>query len=195
MSQTIYLEPNMVPASLRGSYAGKMFKACVCETMTIPMTAGLWDSGSRDTYTVVQFETGRTLEPMRNQAPWDWSRRDIEVKLEPGIAVIEHSISCGKDYGLTFYVHPDNATKLLPAPVELTEHETIVLNATRGYKSSYGGMDRYEMARRDHQYNAKTAFPTREQWETAKQALIGCGLLNKAGAITTKGRNALPSRY
>jgi hypothetical protein len=96
--------------------------------------------------------------------------------------------------GLTFYVHPDNATKLLPAPqAELTAFEKIVLSATASYKSSYAGMDRYEMARRDCRNG--TPFPTRDDWALAKQTLINLGLLNKAGAITPAGRNAIPSRY
>jgi hypothetical protein len=32
---------------------------------------------------------------------------------------------------------------------------------------------------------------SREQWEEAKASLISKGLLNKAGAITVNGRNAL----
>jgi hypothetical protein len=38
-----YLDVRMVPAQLRGDYTGKKFKAVVCESVTIPMTAGLWD--------------------------------------------------------------------------------------------------------------------------------------------------------
>lgn len=196
MHDTIYLEPNMVPAALRRGYDGKKFKANVCEQMTIPATAGLWEGGSRDKYSVVQIETGREIEPVNhNAAPWNSSRHDVTVKLEPGIAVVEHSISCGKDMGLTFYVHPDNAAKLLPAPsAELNEHEKLVLNATASFKSSYGGRDRYQMATDDLRY-ARKPYPSREQWEHAKQLLISKGLLNKAGAITPAGRNARPSRY
>jgi hypothetical protein len=38
------------------------------------------------------------------------------------------------------------------------------------------------------------SFPTREQWQAAKDSLISKGLLNKAGAVTPKGRNARPRR-
>ncbi len=195
--QTIHLDANMVPASLRGGYSGKMFKARVCESVTIPMDAGLWSGGSRETYRVVRLADGAEIEPLRDQSPWDRARRDISVTLEPGIAVICHSMFCGKDHGLTFYVHPSNAAQLLPAPsAELTDHEKIVLTATRSYKSSYGGKDRYEMAQGDYRYGDKAhLYPTRAQWDAAKQSLIGKGLLNKAGAITTAGKNAIPSRY
>jgi hypothetical protein len=192
---TVYLDIDQVPAQLRQGYAGRKFQAKVCEEVTIPMDAGLWSGGSRDTYRVVRFEDGATIEPMRNQAPWDKSRQDIPVKLAPGIAVIEHTIFCGKDLGLTFYVHPENARKLLPAPVELTALEKLVLEYTAHRKSSYMGRDRYQMAVEDARYgygeNREKLVPSRPEWDAAKQSLIARGFLNKAGAITTAGRNAI----
>lgn len=197
---TIHLDPNMVPATMRGSYNGKKFKAEVCTEMTIPADAGLWDGGSRDQYRAINLETGvDALAPGQNRAPWDRGREDRRIALAPGFAVVRHSYFCGKDMGLTFYVHPDNAAKLLPAPsAELTAFEKIVLSATASYKSSYGGMDRYQMALRDARYSngaEHMAFPSRAEWDDAKITLIGKGMLNKAGAITPAGRNAIPSRY
>ena len=193
---TIYLDPKMVPASLRGSYSGKAFKARVCETVTIPSYAGNWSGGSRDTYKAIDFETGNDVAVSDNvSAPWD-KRSDRTVTLSPRFCVVEHTIFCGKDLGLTFYVHPETAVKLLPAPAaELSETESLVLNATKSFKSSYGGKDRYQMAMDERRW-AKDAppFPSREQWEAAKQSLISKGLLNKAGAITVNGRNAIPSK-
>jgi hypothetical protein len=199
MTQTIYLEPNMVPAQLRGSYSGKTFKAKVCETVTIPASAGLWEGGSRDTYKAIDFETGNEVLVSSDAAPWDRSRAENTVTLSPRFCVVEHTIFCGKDMGLTFYVHPESAAKLLPVPAaDLSAYEKLVLIATRSLKSSYGGRDRYEMAQTE--YDCKqalngTVFPSRTQWDETKQSLISKGLLNKAGAITTAGRNAVPSRY
>lgn len=194
----VHLDSNMVPAHLRQSYNGKMFKAQVCESVTIPMTAGLWEGGSRDTYSVVRLADGATIEPInRNAAPWDGSRRETIIKLEPGIAVIEHSIFCGKDMGLRFYVHASDAAKLLPAPVELSAIERTILRATTSYKSSYQGRDRYDMAKDDAGWKTSTSygpavnFPSRDDWNTAKAGLIARGYLNKAGAITPAGRNAI----
>lgn len=193
---TIHLEPNQIPSQLKGSYTGKKFKARVCETMTIPSDAGLWSGGTRYTYQVIRLSDGAAINPVEhNASPWNPSRKDVEVRLEPGIAVVNHSMFCGKDMGLTFYVHPDNAAKFLPAPTQLTAFELIVLRATASYRSSYGGRDRYEMARDDHSYNNNMPFPSRDEWAIAKQTLINLGLLNRAGAITPAGRNAIPSRY
>jgi hypothetical protein len=192
---TIYLEPTQVPQHLRKGYAGKQFQAEVCETVSIPMTAGLWDGGSRDPYYGIDLASGAEYElPWDKAAPWGSSRRDATVTLQPGKAIVCHVIFCGKDHGLRFYVHPSDAAKLLPAPsAELTPYERFVLTATAGLKSSYMGKDRYQMARDDYACRKSLAgqqYPTRDQWDAAKQSLIGKGLLNRAGAITVAGRNA-----
>jgi hypothetical protein len=196
--QTIHLEPNQVPQALRRSYSGKKFKAKVCEQVTIPADAGLWSGGTRSTYRYVRLTDGETVPvPGQDAAPWD-NRKEHTVTLSPGYAVVEHSIFCGADMGLTFYVHPDNAAAMLPAPdTELTPLERFVLTATRSLKSSYGGRDRYQMACDD--YDCLRALsperaeraPSRATWDATKEMLIARGYLNKAGAITTKGRNAV----
>jgi hypothetical protein len=176
-----------------------MFKAIVTEKVTVPMTAGLWDGGTRETYRLVDLATGDEMPASDDFAPPDNSRKDREIVLKPGYAVIRHSVFCGKDTGLTFYVHPSNAAAMLPASVELPGFEKMVLEATCALKASYGGRDRYEMAKdnsRWEHYRAEygladgAAFPTRAQWDEAKASLIAKGLLNKAGAVTVKGRNA-----
>jgi hypothetical protein len=182
MTKAIHLEPNMVPTHLRGDYTGRKFRAVVCESVQIPADAGRWDGGSRDAYHVVALTDGtwRGLRP-----------RGCAVPLQPGYAIVCHSIAMGTDAGLTFYVHPANATAMLPAHVELTLIEEIVLRATCAYKASHGGRDRYQIASED---SAGDAFPTRDAWDRAKQTLAARGLLTKAGAITPAGRNAINGR-
>jgi hypothetical protein len=197
----IYLDAAMVPAQLRGGYSGKKFKAVVVTQVVIPSDAGLWSGGTRSTYSIVDLASGRTIGAPCHQeeSPWG-NRREFNLEVKPGFTVVEHSLFCGKDMGLTFYVHPDNAAKLLPAPApELSEHESIVLGATCSFKSSYNGQDRYTMAKTQAEYpwrrdDSTPQFPTREQWQVAKDSLISKGLLNKAGAVTPKGRNARPPR-
>jgi hypothetical protein len=187
---TIYLEGRDIPASLRGDYKGNKFSVVVCETVTIPMDAGLWSGGSRNSYCGVDMVTGeRSSVPFAHTSPWNGERKDIEVKLEPGKAVVESIMFQGKDLGLRIYLHPDNATKLLPVKSELTELEKIVLKATKSLKSSYGGKDRYEMTL-GYDQSMGREVPTRAQWEAAKQTLIASGHLDKRGAITVKGKNA-----
>lgn len=199
MPNAIHLEPAQVPQHLRGSYSGKQFKAIVSESVTIPAFAGVWDGGSRDTFQVIRLSDGKALDASDNMtAP---NNRDPKahrtIAIPPGFAFVRHSISCGQDSGLTFYVHPSDAATLLPAPAaELNAHERIVLIATRSFKSSYAGKDRYQMAADEVRWDSeakRAAFPTRPEWENAKAALIARGLLNKAGAITVAGKNAVGS--
>lgn len=192
---TIHLDRNMVPAELRGSYTGNSFKAVVTETVTIPAGAGMWQDGSRDTWFLVNLTTGARMSA-DDHAAFRTGGQEKTAKLEPDVAVVCHSIFCGKDTGLTFYVHPENARKLLPAPVELSDLDKLVLVATRNLKASYAGRDRYQMAEGEHHCRkvlGNTLYPSRPQWEATKQSLIGRGLLNKAGAITTAGKNAIQS--
>jgi hypothetical protein len=191
MKNTIYLEPKQVPSYLRGSYSGRQFKAVVAETVTIPADAGLWSGGTRATFRIVRLADGADARlSMEAAAPWDDRRVERVIPLRGGIAVIEHSMFCGKDMGLTIYVHPENAAALLPAPTAvLSELEAVVLEATASLKSSYAGKDRREMTNDNRRYSGKPLIG-RYEWEVAKQSLIGRGYLNKAGAITTAGRNA-----
>lgn len=226
----IHLESKDVPAYLRGSYTGKKFKAVITESFTIPASAGIWNGGSRDTYSFVELGSGRTVQsPYQQTAPWDQHSSEFSAQLPPEIALIEHTIFCGKDLGLTFYLHPDAVVKMLPPNnPELTETQKLVLNATASLKASYNGKDRYEnskpygamskeevaerltkvkelfalkgnvklqsgkmaTARITELENWSNFFPSRNQWESAKEELIAQGYLNKAGAITVKGRNA-----
>ena len=55
------------------------------------------------------------------------------------------------------------------------------------YLIGLGGID-HIMVGTDYPYDLG-------DWDAAKNALIARGMLNKAGAITTAGRNACPSAY
>ncbi|HEX6826120.1 MAG TPA: hypothetical protein VF077_07360 [Nitrospiraceae bacterium] len=194
----IYLDPAAVPQHLRGGYAGKKFKAIVGVDVIIPAQAGIWDGGSRDTYRLIHLATGNTVNASDQFShPGDSSRKNQHIKLEPGFAVVQHTTFRGDDFGLTFHIHPDNAAALLPPPAaDMPLAEKLVLAATASFKSSYGGRDRYDMARDSYapcwaDNNGKPAFPSRDEWQAAKLALAAKGLLNKAGAITPAGRNAV----
>lgn len=197
---TVHLDPAQVPAHLQriAGYSGRTFKARIVEQMTIPASAGLWDGGSRETYHAIRLADGASVPAADHAAaPWD-DRRENRVNLAPGFAVVERTMFQGRDLGLTFYLHPQDAAPMLPAPVMLDAVESVVLDYTASRKASYGGKDRYDMYRDDQSFsferNNKPIF-TRHQWDEAKARLIARGLLNKAGAITTAGRNARPSRF
>lgn len=62
----------------------------------------------------------------------------------------------------------------------------MVLAATRGLKSSYAGIKNY----RFHAARESTGI-TEPEWNQAKDACMAKGLLNRAGAISDDGRNAI----
>jgi hypothetical protein len=200
MLQTICLEPK-VPNHLRGGYTGRSFRAGVTERVEIPSTAGLWEGGSRDTYSLIRLADGASLSATPSGDPWNRSGGTI-VLLEPGIAVAKRTTFAGKDHGITFYVHPANAAAMLPAPApEMGPVERLVLAYICTRKSSYAGRNRFQQAAGD----IRDGWPERAagwprdsrrppnagEWEEAKQMLVEKGFLTKVGAVTPAGRNAL----
>lgn len=189
--KTVHLTAAQIPPALRNG--GKEYRAVVTESVTIPADAGLWSEGSRDSYSAVRLADGAHVPfPGQQAAPWDNSRTERRVTLQPGIAVVCASVFCGKHMPLTIYVHPTDAAPMLPGKVELNAIEALVLEYTITRKSSYNGKDRYQMAVDDMRWSSKPRVDRldRAAWDEAKAALIARGLLNKAGAVTTAGRNA-----
>jgi len=166
------------------AYRGRTFKLS-SSSHPIDVTS-YWGGGSRDYYVALNLTTGKTLPVPQNGTPFDGGPVAPDgVGVPPGYLIAEHTIFCGKDLGITFHVHPDTSTKFLPDPVELTDDGRIVLNLTSGLKNTYGGETdiRFREAQRDGM--------TRDRWDTAQARLIADKLLNRAGAITTAGRNAI----
>jgi len=180
MTQVIHLDPEQVPAQLARGYTGRKFKVRIAEAFTIPGHAGNWSGGSRQTYSIVRIADGSSLPGSDNSsAPWDESRKDRVIALEPGVAVVEHSIFNGKDMGLTFHINATDAAPMLPAPtLELGPKTSKVLNIIGGIKSAY----------RPDEY--RRCGLTDTDITSAKMLLTDLKYINKAGAITTKGRNA-----
>jgi hypothetical protein len=165
-------------------YTGKKFKV---EAFRGPMELrSSWDGGSRDYYVIVNLSNGKVKPIPENGSGFGSNNKIFKItKLPPNFVVVEKSIFVGKDMGITIYINQENISKMLPAPDDTTWEEKVVLVATRSLKSSYGGVKdyRFQAALRD------TGI-TKQEWDTAKENLIQKGMLNKAGAITDKGRNA-----
>lgn len=145
-----------------------------------------WDGGSKRDYVLYDLDTGKLIGVQSNHPFFEPNNPRDLIDPPESIAVVCHKIFCGKDMGLTLYIHPNRFTKLLPAPVELSDHERIVLKYTSGLKSSYAGISNYRFV----EANRNTGI-SHEQWESAKRLCIEKGLLNRAGAITPDGRNQI----
>lgn len=177
-----YLEKSQVPAHLRVGYAGNKFRAKACETVSIPADAGLWSGGSRSTFHAIELATGRALPlPGHELAPWNVARAERCVPLRPGFAIVQSVMFQGKDLGLTFHVHPDDIVKLIPqdATEALDPLEIKYLAIMRGIKSSY----RADEYRRQGMTDAQVA--------SFKAKFTAMGYINKQGAITVQGKNAV----
>lgn len=143
-----------------------------------------WSGGMRDYFVAVQLTDGKTASVPENGTPFTPTVGELNELPENTVLVMHHY---GPYEYCAIYVRPDNMNRLaLPAPVELTRDQKIVLAATAGLKSSYGGIKNY----RFHEAHAETGIGLME-WDQAKAELITRGLLNAAGAITNQGRNAI----
>jgi hypothetical protein len=188
MSNTVYLErkDETVDAIVRAAfpgYTGKKIEAVMTDRVRFSGTQ--WDEGNKNEYVVLTLAdlksaTIPTAPFMRQSAD-----HETDVEIPVGYVVVCHCI--GRYDHIVIYTRPENITKMLPAPVELTEDERIVLTATRSLKSSYAGIKEY----RFHEARRRRGI-TRDRWDAAKASLIGKRFLNAAGAITTNGRNAVP---
>lgn len=145
-----------------------------------------WSGGQRDYYAIIPLSDayiGVACIP-ENGTPFTTELGPL-TQLPVGFALVCHT--AGHHENVTVYVNQANLVAMLPAPVTLSENEHTVLHYTSRLKSSYAGISNY----RFHSANQDNPAFTLENWETAKASCILRGFLNKAGAITESGRNAI----
>lgn len=186
--ETIYFDK--VPSDIKQiisvcfpNYTGHKVKYCDI----IPESFdSYWSGGSKDTFAFYHLDTKKLYIMPSNHPIFDKSPNTIKC-LPPRVIIVQHSIFCGRDAGITIYSNAADITPFLPAPqIELTREQKIVLIATRSLKSSYNGIANYRFS----EAKRETGI-TLEQYNNAKTQLIADGYLNKAGAITPKGKNSI----
>lgn len=86
------------------------------EASTSYQMSNYWDGGSRNYVVAYDLTTGKVAEsmplagnPFRDQA-------HARVEIPEGVLLVEHSIFCGRDAGVTIYANPANMPRLLPEP-------------------------------------------------------------------------------
>lgn len=188
-----YLEKNdptaRILAAIMG-YKGNKFSVIIQPTVHTLNT--YWDSGSRYTYVAIDLATMQKIS-LLGISPFDVgfdSNRDpvnfADIDLPVGVAMIELASFRGTE-SIRLYVHPDNAPMIEQEPTDgLSTVQKIVLYSVRSLKSSYGGERNFRCA----EACRKTGI-TAKEYEAAKRELIDAKLLNKAGAITVSGKNAI----
>lgn len=181
--QVFYVEkidPSMqsIISKCHPGYNGKKVKLSTTPPTNI---RSYWNDGSRSYYTFFSLDTGEAMVVESNHPVFEAGKPYYMEKLPERVLLVEHSIFQGKDMGITIYANSTDMAPMLPSTdVEMTIDERIVLTFTKCYKSQF----RLQEANRVHHI-------TMDRWNTAKEALISKGLLNKAGAITTNGKNAI----
>ena len=176
-------EPLIVDLAALVGYRGRKFTLVMADW--VEPDSNYWSGGSKSDYTVVRLSDMEVVELPDDPTG---GARPGRLQLPPGFVVIEHVRFQGKDLGLRIFVNPLGLDpRLLPAGSEaLDDDEVVVLQATRSYKSSYAGQSNY----RYHEARRQVGI-TLDRWNAAVDRLKARKLLNKAGAITVDGRNAV----
>lgn len=146
-----------------------------------------WAGGQRYVYRVIRLEDFATIfiPTAPYQAP---SPHNNTHDMNPGVAIVQYNE--GNTESVTIYVHPSNLNQqLIPATPDITNDQRIVLSYTKGLKSSYAGIKNYRLSEAMRETDI-----TPERWELAKAECIQAGYLNKAGAITITGKNAIGNK-
>lgn len=167
-------------------YRGR--EADIQPALQVELSGTYWDGGSRYTYTAVTLGGTVTVDyPHYNPPQFGGPVTDVIVPLASSIVIVRTGTIAGTDAGMTIFGLPDTVAQLATVEtVYLSREEKIVLAATRGLKSSYAGQSNY----RFHEAKRRTGIDL-ATWEATKTDCVTKGYLNKAGAITTTGRNAI----
>jgi len=162
-------------------YKGKKYRLKMELTVDV---RSYWSGGSRSFFNFIRLDTLEAFGAMPPQSAYDKPIKGAEaVPLLPGLVCVEHLIIAGKDYGIIIHVHPHDLPTYLPTTDNsLTERQLVVLTAARSFISSA----------RLKEINCYGWDMTIEEYNSIRSELFNKGFMNKMGAITDSGRNALP---
>ena len=90
-------------------YKGRKFIVEFCEKVTFHDTN--CGGGTVNKYVFVGMNRELTFNA---PAPWNNPVEGKTIDLPENLLIVEHSMFCGKDCGITIYAHPKNAPKILP---------------------------------------------------------------------------------
>lgn len=166
-------------------YTGRKFRYEICnKSMDL---VSYWSGGSCNYYKIIDLTNDRILEIPQNGSGFERIKPLNNIQAPaPGFVVVKHSIFCGKDCGLTIYIHPENVNpELIDEPkIELSNDELIVLLSISMFKNSYAGEKniRIKMAVRETKINPQKYIDT-------LKSLQRRGFISKSGGLTKLGKN------
>jgi len=112
-----------IRAIVRRAYPEWRGRKCYwAATETLHCYHTYWDGGTKHTYVAVTLD-GTCASGRMESAPEELGGIDEHqtLAMRPGVAIVEHCFFCGKDAGVTIYVHPADAPAQLQAPAHTQE--------------------------------------------------------------------------
>ena len=122
MTSAVKVSRRDVDAIVRATfpdYRGRKLRVAAAETVTLHDLN--WSGGTRAQYRSCTL-AGRFLggaDKFNAQAPWANDGEGVALPVPAGSCLVEHSIFCGHDCGLTIFVNPADMPKYLPAPLQV----------------------------------------------------------------------------
>lgn len=117
----------MTTARIKVSKSDKSIKAVISATYpewkgrkvfvkaaTSYQLSNYWSEGSRDFVQAYNLTTGVAAHPSGTSCTPFNQDAHLRIDIPEGVLLVEHSIFCGKDGGVTIYVNPENLVKFLP---------------------------------------------------------------------------------
>jgi len=95
------------------AFASKKRTVTIEVSETVSFYNTFWDGGSKNTYRAVRLLDGKVAELETGSSPWAAIAEGKSMTLEPGIAIVEESVFCGKIMPLRIHLHPSNITPFL----------------------------------------------------------------------------------
>ena len=92
-------------------YRGRKFTLKFQERVTFYDTN--WGGGTRNKYAFIRSDGVTAV--FNAPAPWINPVEGQTMELPQDVMIVEHSIFCGKDCGITIYAHPSHLPKWLPS--------------------------------------------------------------------------------
>jgi hypothetical protein len=98
-------------------YTGLKFRIEAAESVTLYDLN--YSGGTRNQYRgcLIDGTPAKRADHFNQCAPWNNPAEGAIIPLPEGAVIVEHSMFCGSDTGLTFYVNPANMPRLLPGRV------------------------------------------------------------------------------
>lgn len=97
------------------AFASNKREVRIVVTDKVSFHGTFWDGGSRNKFIAVKLESGESASLAIGSSPWNAAAEGKTVELQPGFAIVEETVFCGKLMPLTVYLHPSNVTEKLLA--------------------------------------------------------------------------------